>query len=139
MKTILNRGIVFLMLIAVFSCNNNPSKQAAKVPERVVYRGLYSYGPEVKSFKDCKTGQEFWAADSSAKLELGYSQLHFEKPYEPVYVEVEGRKIKSGKDGAASEFDSTLVVTKVVKLTKDIPGDMCNTEPKAESTKPATK
>ena len=139
MKTILNKGIVLLMLITVFSCNNNPPKETAKKTSQAIYRGLYSFGPEVKSFKDCKSGQEFWAADSSAKLELGYSQLHFEKPYEPVYVEVEGRKIKSGKEGAAAEFDSTLIVTKVVKLTKDIPGDMCNTEPKQESTKPKAK
>ncbi|QKJ33208.1 hypothetical protein HQ865_19340 [Mucilaginibacter mali] len=115
-------------MIAVFGCNNPQHKPAltTSTPEPVVYRGLYSFGPEVKSFKDCKTGQEFWAADSSAKLELGYSQMNFEKPYEPVYVEVEGRKVKSGADGAASEFDSTMVVTKVVKMTRDIPKDMCN-------------
>lgn len=72
-------------------------------------------------FKECASGQEFWAVDSSAKLELGYSQMQFEKPYEPVYVEVEGQKIKSGKDGQGAEFDSTLVVKKLIKITRDIP------------------
>ena len=116
------------LTITFFSCNNPQPKlvSAPKAPATVIYRGLYSFGPEVKSFKDCKTGQEYWAADSSAKLELGYSQMNFEKPYEPVYVEVEGRKVKSGSEGAASEFDSTLVVTKLIKITKDIPKDMCN-------------
>lgn len=118
-----------LLTAIVFGCNNPQTKQsstsAPAAPAAAVYRGLYSFGPEVKSFKDCKTGQEYWAVDSSARLELGYSQMNFEKPYEPVYVEVEGRRVKSGADGAASEFDSTMVVTRVVKITKDIPAD-CN-------------
>ena len=122
MKSIFNLGLIVLVLLSVFSCNNSAKKQ----PAAVVYHGLYSFGPEVKSFKDCDDGREYWATDSSAKLELSYSQLNFEKPYEPVYVEVEGKKIKSGKDGMGSEFDSTIVVTKVVKITKEIPQDMCN-------------
>jgi copper homeostasis protein (lipoprotein) len=126
MKTIFNRGLILLLLIVAASCNNDHKKAAKAKAKTIVFRGLYSFGPEVKSFKDCGNGQEYWAADSSAKLELSYSQLNFEKPYEPVYVEVEGRKIKSGKDGLGSEFDSTLVVTKMIKITKDIPKDMCN-------------
>jgi hypothetical protein len=43
-----------------------------------------------------------------------------------VYVEVEGDKIRSDKDGLGSEFDSTLVVKKLIKITKEIPQDMCN-------------
>lgn len=122
MKNILYVALVFFISIAIFSCSNDKKKQAN---EPVIYKGLYSFGPEVKSFKNCETGQEFWAVDSSAKLELGYSQLNFEKPYEPVYVEIEGQKIKSGPDGAASEFDSTFVVKKLLKITKDIPAGMC--------------
>ncbi|MES2275768.1 MAG: hypothetical protein V4592_07090 [Bacteroidota bacterium] len=135
MKRIRNRGLFLLILVTVFACNNPQTKKIEIGTAPVIYRGLYSFGPEVKSFKDCATGHEYWAADSSAKLELGYSQQNFEKPYEPVYVEVEGKKVKSGTDGAASEFDSTLVVTKVIKLTKDIPTDMCNfPEPKTDTT-----
>src|SRR4051812_27657888 len=122
MRNIWKAGSLLLILATVFSCNNN--KKSAKEPK--VYKGLYSFGPEAHSFKNCETGQEFWAVDSSAKLELGYSQQNFEKPYEPVYVEIEGNKVKSGTDGAAAEFDSTIVVTKVVKLTKEIPQNMCN-------------
>jgi copper homeostasis protein (lipoprotein) len=140
MKTNLYSGLFVLMLLTVFGCNHNPSKPKEEAkPAEVAYRGLYSFGPEVKSFKDCTTGQEYWAADSSAQLELSYSQLHFEKPYEPVYVEIEGRKVKSGKDGAASEFDSTFVVKKLIKISKDIPTDMCREveapKAKAESKK----
>jgi copper homeostasis protein (lipoprotein) len=59
-------------------------------------------------------------------LELKYSQLNFEKPYEPVYVEVEGVKIHSDKNGMGSGYDSTLVVKKLIKITREIPQDACN-------------
>jgi len=115
-------AFLFVFFIAVSSCNRKPDE----ADKPVVYKGLYSFGPEIKSFKDCDSGQEFWVTDSSARLELQYSQMNFEKPYEPVYVEVEGLKLKSGKEGMGSEYDSTLVVKKVVKITKEIPQDMCN-------------
>lgn len=118
----LKRSIYWICIIAViatYSCKSNSSNKA------VVYRGIYSFGPEVKSFKDCDIGHEYWVTDSSKRLELSYSQLNFEKPYEPVYVEVEGVKIPSGKEGLGSEYDSTLVVKKLIKITKVIPQDMC--------------
>jgi len=123
MKIFLNVCVLLLILIAVSGCKNGGKKLLIKLP--VTYRGLYSFGPEVKSFKDCDDGQEYWVADSSAKLELSYAQMHFEKPNEPVYVEVEATKVKSGPDGLASEFDSTLVVKKLIKITSELPKD-CN-------------
>ncbi|HEY4323192.1 MAG TPA: hypothetical protein VGN20_04380 [Mucilaginibacter sp.] len=112
-------GIVILGLL---SCNENSQKAS----ELVVYKGVYSFGPEVKSFKDCDNGSEFWVTDNSGQLELKYSQLNFEKPYVPVYVEISGVKVRSGKDGLGSEYDSTLVVKKLIKITREIPQDMCN-------------
>ncbi|GAA4329677.1 hypothetical protein GCM10023149_34480 [Mucilaginibacter gynuensis] len=103
------------------SCNNNGGKA-----RRSVYKGLYSFGPEVRTFEDCDNGHEFWVTDSSSQLELQYSRMNFEKPYEPVYIEVEGTKEPSGKDGLGSEYDSTLVVKKVIKITKEIPADACH-------------
>lgn len=114
--------IMYMVIIGVYLCSCN-YKQA---PAVVVYKGVYSLGPEVRSFKDCDSGHEFWVTDNSGQLELKYLQLNFEKPYVPVYVEVQGTKVRSGKDGMGSEFDSTLIVKKVVKITEDIPQDMCN-------------
>ena len=113
---------MYLLFIVACSCNSN----SGKTEKKVIYKGVYSFGPEVKSFKDCDNGREFWVTDNSAQLELKYSQLNFEKPYEPVYVEVEGIKVRSGKEGMGSEYDSTLVVKRVIKITKEIPLDMCN-------------
>ncbi len=114
--------IAAIAIVGIWGCDSKPktTTQAGKV----IYKGLYSFGPEEKSFKDCGQARMFWAADSSAQLELQYSQLGFERPYVPVYIEVEGKKVKSTSEVAAS-FDSTLVVTKVLKITKEIP-ESCN-------------
>ena len=122
MRPSLVKYFIYPMIIIVWSCNSNSNK----TPKAIIYKGVYSFGPEDKSFKDCDNGQEFWVTDNSKQLELKYSQLNFEKPYVPVYVEVEGVKIHSNKDGMGSEYDSTLVVKKLIKITKEIPQDMCN-------------
>jgi copper homeostasis protein (lipoprotein) len=113
--------IIFLIGMAFVSCQGNSGKNSF-----VEYKGVYSFGPEQKSFKDCDNGGEFWVTDSSKQLELQYSQLKFEKPYEPVYVEVQGIKMRSGKEGLGPEYYSTLVVHKLIKITKEIPDGMCN-------------
>jgi len=113
--------VVCLLIIGLSSCSDE--KQKAANP--VVIKGLYSFGPEAALFIDCATGKEYWTADSSAKLELQYSQMGFEKPYESVYIEVEGAIKPSAKGGPASAYDSTLTVTKLISIKKDIPGGIC--------------
>ena len=114
--------LLVIIIAGLFSCNGSSGKTSSYA----TFKGVYSFGPEVKSFKDCDNGQEFWVTDNSGQLEVKYAQLNFDKAYEPVYVEVEGIKVRSGKDGLGAEYDSTLVVKKVVKITKEIPLDICN-------------
>ncbi|WP_432712582.1 hypothetical protein [Pedobacter sp.] len=120
-KNIVLLSIVFALAIACNSDQNN--KEATDV--RII-KGLYSYGPELKSYTDCEEGREYWVADSSKTLELSYNELNFEKPYVPVYIEVEGRVVKSDSLSVSANFDSTLVVTKVISITKEIPDGPCN-------------
>ena len=123
MRTKLTGLLLGILIIGIVACDNNPAQKTKAI---ITYKGLYSYGPEIKSFKDCASGHEFWVTDSCAQLELKYSQLNFAKPDEPVYVEVRGNKIKSSKNGLGSGYDSILVVKKLIKITKDIPKGMCN-------------
>lgn len=120
------KPIVLLVLLTgvIFACNRK-SGEEEKAKTRVI-KGLYSYGPEIKSFTDCDEGREYWVADSAKTLELAYSNFNFEKPYEPVYIEVECHLIKSDSLIVSADFDSTMVVTKVLKITKDIPDGPCN-------------
>jgi copper homeostasis protein (lipoprotein) len=113
-----------VLALAVIACNRTPVEDENS--DIRVIKGLYSYGPEIRSFTDCDEGREYWVVDSAKTLELAYNDLEFEKPYLPVYIEVEGRIIKSDSTTVTANFDSTLVVTKVLKVTREIPDGPCN-------------
>ena len=113
-----------VLALAVIACNRTPIEDENS--DIRVIKGLYSYGPEIRSFTDCDEGREYWVADSAKTLELAYNDLKFEKPYIPVYIEVEGRVVKSDSTTVTANFDSTLVVTKVLKVTREIPDGPCN-------------
>lgn len=118
--------LLFLLALTVLCLHACKEKPKEKGSQPIIYKGLYSFGPEEKSFKDCNGSTTFWVVDSSNKLELGYSKLIVsEQPYVPVYIEVTGEKVPSVKEDAGVGFDSTLVVYKVVKITKEIPAS-CN-------------
>ncbi|RKR81665.1 NlpE-like protein [Mucilaginibacter gracilis] len=120
-KLKLSAACLLLLSLAV-GCGSSDKKSTSGV----VYKGVYKFGPQEKSFNDCETGTDFWATDK-AGLEQEYAKLNFQKPYEPVYVEVEGDKIKATKaDALDAQYDSIIVIKKIVKITKVIPQDMCN-------------
>jgi copper homeostasis protein (lipoprotein) len=116
--------LLFLLFVVVISaCNQKPEEE--KKSNIKLIKGLYSFGPEIKSFTDCEEGREYWVADSAKTLELAYSNFNFEKPYEPVYIEVECHFIKSDSLIVSADFDSVMVVTKLLKITKEIPDGPC--------------
>lgn len=122
-KTLLLLCAACLFLMA---CGGNKSTEADQ-SKVTVMKGLYSYGPEVKSFTDCsEEGREFWVIDSAKTLELAYSELGFEKPYTPVYIEAECKLVKSDTSVVTGSYDSTMVVTKLIKISKQIPDGPCN-------------
>lgn len=117
--------ILLLLTISavIFACNRKPAKEEGS--ETKVIKGLYSFGPEIKAFTDCEEGREYWVADSAKTLELAYNSFNFEKPYEPVYIEAEGRLVASDSLSISASYDSTFVVTKLLKITKEIPDGPC--------------
>ncbi len=119
-----NNPILLFALLFVMACTNN-NKEVKEKTEIQVAKGLYSFGPEAKTFTPCENGKEYWVADSAKTLELAYHDLGFEKPYLPVYVEVEYHFIKSDTLTASARYDSTMVVTKLLKISKEIPKGPC--------------
>jgi len=115
--------LLFILSVVFIACNRSGTDDQ-KSKTRTI-KGLYRYGL-TKSFTDCEEGGEYWVADSSKTLELAYSKFNFEKLDEPVYIEAECYAIKSDSLVVSADFDSTLVVTKLIKITKEIPDGPCN-------------
>jgi hypothetical protein len=114
-----------LLSLAFFAACNNSNNNEQENGKPLTLKGLYSFGPEVKSFTDCEGNREYWVADSAKNLELQYVNQGFEKPYVPVYIEVECRLVKSDTTTITGGYDSTMVVTKVLKMSKEIPDGPC--------------
>ncbi len=110
----------------IFAACSNKAGDKDETKSVTVLKGLYSYGPEVKSFTNCEYDREYWVADSAKTLELAYVNLGFEKPYTPVYIEVECKLVKSDTNTVVGSYDSTMVVTKLLKISKKIPEGPCN-------------
>ncbi len=123
MKIVKLLSLLLLLLTVFASCNSDSAKQ--KNEKARVVKGLYSFGPEIRSFTDCDEAREYWVVDSANTLELAYSNMNFEKPYEPVYIEVECKIVKSDSLMVTADYDSTMVVTKLLKITKEIPDGPC--------------
>jgi len=119
------QATVFAILSGIVFAACNRQEKPEEQSNLKIIKGLYSFGPEMKSFTLCEDGREYWVTDSVKNLELSYSNLNFEKPYEPVYVELQGYFTKSDTATVAADFDSTLVVTKVIKISREIPDGPC--------------
>jgi len=116
---------LFASMLSLSACHSDQKTNDEK-SKSMVLKGLYSYGPEIRSFTDCEESKEYWVVDSANTLELAYSNLGFEKPYTPVYIEVECKLMKSDTTLVPADFDSTMVVTKLIKIQKEIPDGPCS-------------
>lgn len=107
------------MLISLVGCLGNNSKPAENPIQNVA--GHLILGKQVQAFKACRTApeQSMWLLAHEkqlAYLRNAYEQLTLE-PYEEVYVELLGRKIKNPEDclacqahQASFELQETLVI-----------------------------
>jgi len=95
------------------------SKVAVKEKKPVLFKGLYTFGNEVRTFRDCNGSQPvYWVNDSIASLRDKYEKTNRfpSYPYESVYAEVRGYLSGKSSLGYASEYEKVLVVTEIVKL-----------------------
>ncbi|RZL51141.1 MAG: hypothetical protein EOP00_00840 [Pedobacter sp.] len=115
---------LFAAMVVLSACHDEKKDEQKNKP--TIIKGLYSFGPEIKSFTNCDDSKEYWVTDSAKTLELAYSNLGFEKPYTPVYIEAECHFIKSDTNVVNGDYDSTMVVTKLLKISKQIPEGPCS-------------
>ncbi|MES2809094.1 MAG: hypothetical protein V4619_10740 [Bacteroidota bacterium] len=115
-------GAMIFIAVAT-SCKSKPDKKGDEQTP-VTIKGIYTFEPGAKLFTPCGKSTQHWVVDSSAQLELQYSQqVSFEQKGLPVYVEVDGYFSNAITDTDGASYDRTLIVKKLIKITKDIPAD----------------
>jgi len=78
-------------------------------------RGLLVFGHEVRSLQLCGDTQVFWIrapAPLHQQLQAEYRRLA-NRPYEPLYVEIEGEFSEHPVSEFATDYDGTIVVSEV--------------------------
>lgn len=85
----------------------------------VTFKGLYTFGHEVSTFRDCRGSKKvYWVNDSLKALRDQYKKStdFLPYPYESVYAEVKGYLSGKSNLGFASEYENVLVVTGIIKV-----------------------
>jgi uncharacterized membrane protein len=102
------------------SASSTVSQQPAQVPDKtpVIFKGMYTFGNEVNTFRDCSNQQTYWVNDSLGNLQKLYGKAlqPLSYPYESVYAELKGYLAGKSTLGYASEYENVLVVTDIIKL-----------------------
>ena len=92
------------------------------------FRGHYSWGHEVRSFRPCGSDQAFWVVGDAAVLEplrekaASVSQAQG-RPYVPIYVEASGVVEGKATDGFAADYDGVYRFTAVQVADSSSPAD----------------
>jgi uncharacterized membrane protein len=83
--------------------------------------GLLVFGHEVRSLQPCGDTRVFWVHAPDAlhqQLQADYRRL-VKRPYEPVYVEIEGEFSEHPVSGFAADYDGTIVISEVRSISGD--------------------
>jgi len=84
-------------------------------------RGLLVLGHEVRSLQPCGDTRVFWLHAPGAlhqQLQADYRRLA-KRPYQPLYVEIEGAFSEHPAGGFAADYDGTIVVSEVRSVSRD--------------------
>ena len=127
-----NSILTLILMVFLSSCNSQKGKNEqadsaqtshadtlpAPVKTPVTFKGMYTFGHEVRSFRDCSSQVTYWVNDSLANLRKSYEETvqPLSYPYESVYAEVKGYLGGLSALGYASEYENVLVVTEVIKI-----------------------
>jgi hypothetical protein len=104
-KTTLMLATVVLLTLACFIPNVYSAQTEA-------YRGFYVFGHEVRTFQPCGSDTVYWfRADEeiSKQLRDTHQKLTL-KPYEPVYIEVQGHLTDKATEGFAADYNGQFVI-----------------------------
>jgi len=93
----------------------------ATSPERT-YKGTYSYGHEVRSFKPCNEIEDYWVSFDWAGMEMqDFYEDSAKRPYQALYIEFRGQVLNEAVDGFAEQSSGLIRISEVLSYTFEVP------------------
>lgn len=100
------------------SCTSVATEESLQETKSNTLSGHYIFGHEVNTFQPCGEKRVVWVQGSEdilSYLEQEYFRFST-KPYEEVFLEIEGDYIARASDGFAADFEGQISVRKVIKV-----------------------
>jgi len=127
-ELIIKRGDLILEYKKVNKNNEaNQNEAGATLLEQKskTLEGQLTLGHEVRTFKPCGSDKTFWISDKTGKLKEFYTKLTVgEKPYTPIFTEIEVKDKGKAKEGFPAEYEGVYEVVNVLKA-RNISGKDC--------------
>lgn len=87
--------------------------------------GKWTLGHEVRSFKPCGSDKAYWVSDKTGELQELYNELTVsEKPYTPIYAEIEFIDKGRSKEGYPADYESVYEIVSILK-TRELSDKDC--------------
>lgn len=88
--------------------------------ESGVWQGHVSFGPGGSTFRPCRSRETWWVKgqgyeETDKELEARYHELA-ERPYEQIYVRIQGEISKKGQYGPLGTYQRVLYVDEVLEI-----------------------
>jgi len=107
-------ALVAFAALSLAACRETPEK----VPLET-FTGHLVWGHEARSFTGCGTTRETWVVDrTEGDLVEVYGALAVEA-YQPVFVEIRGRREPAPSEGFGAEYDEQVVVTQLRRAERE--------------------
>ncbi|WOH38325.1 hypothetical protein RI844_03570 [Thalassotalea fonticola] len=107
--------IPFFYLTIVFTNN-------ALANTEQVYKGIYTWGPEVHSFKPCDSTTDYWVSFDWAGIEMQrYYKANKTNPYQAMYIEFRGQILNEKVDGFANDYAGLIRISEVNRYSFELP------------------
>jgi len=96
-----------------------------KTPEMedTIYKGLYVYGHESRTFTPCDSDEIYWISaksGSNAALKAIYEEKTKEmEPYTPIYIVLSGHITDAPLDGFGAEYGSAIAINTILSIPEN--------------------
>lgn len=83
--------------------------------EKQILKGRLVFGHESRVFMPCESDKTFWISDKTGELKDLYTELtKDEKPYTPIFAEIEVVDKGKAKEGFPLDYESVYEITKIL-------------------------